>query len=338
MKNALMLVGTYSGINIGDYIQAIAASQFFDHVDIFIEREHLNSYKGEAVNMIMNGWYMHHPEKWPPSDLIHPLFVAFHINSSVEKKMLSDKSIAYLKLHEPIGCRDMYTSNLLRSKGINAYFSACLTLTLGMKYAWQGQRDGKCYFVDPYVGNTRSLKWLFNSTLYTLFDYRNVYLQAKKMYGEKRSFRSILKAAGFLWINSKLFSKDLIENACYVCHWIEDSSLYPSDLDKIAYAESLIKQYAKASLVITSRIHCALPCLGLDTPVLYLQNLKLGKDSYCRLEGLIEFLNVINCDGSVLVPQFEINGKINLSSKIKNRILAKSYILELINICKQWTL
>ena len=102
MKNALMLVGTYPWINVGDYIQAIAASQFFDHVDMYIEREHLNSYKGEPVNMIMNGWFMHHPENWPPSNFIHPLFVAFHINSSVEESMLSDESIAFLKLHDPI--------------------------------------------------------------------------------------------------------------------------------------------------------------------------------------------------------------------------------------------
>lgn len=334
-----MLVGTYSWINIGDYIQAIAASQFLDNIDIYIEREHLNSYEGEPVNMIMNGWYMHNPENWPPSDLIHPLFVAFHINSTVAKNMLSDKSIAYLKLHEPIGCRDVYTSNLLRSKGINAYFSACLTLTLGVKYSWQGQRDGKCYFVDPYVGNTRSVKWLFRSTLYVLFNYSSVSQQTKKMYGEKKSFKNRLKASGFLWINNKLFSKELIENASYICHyWMEKGSLHPSDLEKIAYAESLIKQYAKASLVITSRIHCALPCLGLDTPVLYLHDLDRGKDSYCRLEGLIELFTVINCGNNNLVPQFEIKEKIGLSSKIKNKTLAKSYIQELINTCKQWKL
>ena len=337
MKNALMLVGTYPWINVGDYIQAIAASQFFDHVDMYIEREHLNSYKGEPVNMIMNGWFMHHPENWPPSNFIHPLFVAFHINSSVEESMLSDESIAYLKLHEPIGCRDIYTLNLLRSKGVDAYFSACLTLTLGMKYNWQGQREGKCYFVDPYVGNTQSRKWLLKSTLYTLFNYSSVCQQDKKMYGGKRAFRNILKAAGFLWINNKVFSKDLIDNASYACHWIENDSLYPSDLDKITHAESLIKEYAKASLVITSRIHCALPCLGLDTPVLYLHNLNLIKDSYCRLEGLIELLTVINCDNNVLIPQFELNGKINLSTKIENKKSAKRYIRELINTCKKWT-
>ena len=50
-------------------------------IDGFIQREELKDYDSEECKVIMNGWYMHHPEQWPPSDKIHPLFVAFHINS-----------------------------------------------------------------------------------------------------------------------------------------------------------------------------------------------------------------------------------------------------------------
>ena len=65
---------------------------------------------------------MHHPEQWPPSEKIHPLFVAFHINELAKDTLLSNESIAYLKAHEPIGCRDTHTTDMLKAKGVKAYF------------------------------------------------------------------------------------------------------------------------------------------------------------------------------------------------------------------------
>ena len=66
-----------SGVNIGDYVQALASSQFLPHIDGFIDRdEDLKDYAGEPCKVIMNGWYMHLPQNWPPSDLIDPLFLA----------------------------------------------------------------------------------------------------------------------------------------------------------------------------------------------------------------------------------------------------------------------
>ena len=105
-----------SAVNIGDYVQALAASQFYPQIDGFVERDELSLYDGESCKMIMNGWYMAKPENWPPSDKIEPLFVAFHINSKAKDKMLQPKSIDYLKHHEPIGCRDTYTRDLLKEK------------------------------------------------------------------------------------------------------------------------------------------------------------------------------------------------------------------------------
>lgn len=341
MKNALMVVdAAVSSINIGDYIQAIAASQFFEKIDLYIERERLNSYQGEPVKMIMNGWYMHQPENWPPTNLICPLFVAFHINSSVKKTMLSDESITYLKRYEPIGCRDIYTMKLLQSKGVRAYFSACLTLTLGLKYRWEGERDGKCYFVDPLVDNSRNVKWLLKNVTYTLFNYKKVNRQARKMYGivDGLTIRKLLGASSFCCIYGKAFDKKIIEDAIYIFHQSAGfKSEFPTNDDKLHYSESLIKQYSKASLVITSRIHCALPCLGLDTPVIYLNNLRAGKESTCRLGGLMNFFTIMNYTGNALIPLFEVNGKITLFNKPENKDTAKKYIKKLIETCRDFS-
>ncbi|MDR2193935.1 MAG: polysaccharide pyruvyl transferase family protein [Treponema sp.] len=59
-----------------------------------------------------------------------------------------------------------------------------------------------------------------------------------------------------------------------------DYETLPSERERFEYAESLIKKYAAALLVVTSRLHCALPCLGLETPVIFiaedLQDKRLG--------------------------------------------------------------
>lgn len=149
-------------IYIGDYIQALASAQFLPYVDGFLDRdEDLKSYRGEICSMIMNGWYMHNPENWPPSERIIPLFVAFHLNVLAKEKLVSDASIAYLKRHEPIGCRDVNSMNILMAKGIKAYFSGCMTLTLGLKYKSES-KSGKSFMVDPpydvKIGFTQLLK------------------------------------------------------------------------------------------------------------------------------------------------------------------------------------
>ena len=97
MKFKLLSIRGHKECNIGDYIQALASSQFLPSIDGFVNRERLKDYDGDECKMIMNAWYIHDSTQWPPSDKIKPLFVAVHFNSSVIDTLLSDESIAYLK-------------------------------------------------------------------------------------------------------------------------------------------------------------------------------------------------------------------------------------------------
>ena len=337
MKNGLMLVGTVKVINIGDYIQAVASEQFFDHIDTYVERERLDEYKGEPIKMIMNGWYMHEPKHWPPAKNINPLFVAFHVNSLAKDSLLAPESINYLKKYEPIGCRDLGTVDLLKSKGINAYFSACMTLTLGNKYKTD-KKSGKCYFVDPfYIIYRKDIKTIIRNLIELPFCFSSVKKIQKKM-GKSSSFKDLLALVSFYREYKKLFDKKLLLEAEYICH--ENANFhtqFPTDEDKLNYAKTLVKKYAEASLVITSRIHCALPCLGLETPVIYVQNKQQAETSSCRLRGLIDFFNVIDWDNGKLVPQFLISNKITSKTIIHNKNKHNSYIENLIQTCKNFT-
>lgn len=116
--------------NVGDYVQSLAARQFLPQTDEFMNRETLGDYKGDDIKLIMNGWFTHNIHHWIPANNIDPLFVSFHMNNTAAPYMLTDKGIAYLKAHAPIGCRDKFTVQILKDKGIDAYFTGCLTLTL----------------------------------------------------------------------------------------------------------------------------------------------------------------------------------------------------------------
>ncbi|GAB3926811.1 hypothetical protein GCM10011575_08480 [Microlunatus endophyticus] len=78
------------------------------------------------------GWYFklpfgRHPEFWLNPRII-PIFLSFHISRGDQ---LSDKAYDYLREHAPIGCRDWPTVRILRGRGIPAYFSGCVTTTIG---------------------------------------------------------------------------------------------------------------------------------------------------------------------------------------------------------------
>lgn len=57
-------------------------------------------------------------------------------------------------------------------------------------------------------------------------------------------------------------------------------------------AKNLLNKYARAKLVVTSRIHCALPCLAMGTPVILISKAYDNK----RFDGIYELLNTIGCD------------------------------------------
>lgn len=77
------------------------------------------------------GWFMHpvfgFRHDFPLNPAIRPIFVSFHCN---ERELLSEEAVDYLTRYGPVGCRDWTTVYLLRSMGVPAFFSGCLTTTI----------------------------------------------------------------------------------------------------------------------------------------------------------------------------------------------------------------
>lgn len=263
MKKFGLLNYSYS-YNVGDQVQSLAAKQFLPRVDYYIDRDNLQDaakYK-EKIKVIMNGWWMSNPANWPPPENIEPLFISFHITTknNSEALLTSKKSIEYLKKHEPIGCRDYYTRDILISKGVDAYFSGCLTLTLGETYKRAEQPTDEVYLVD---------------TLYRL-----------RSYGPLKRFNPLNKARELKTIQ-RIVAPEIYDKTVYVQ---QDQKELTED-EKFKMADNLLKSYSNAKLVITSRIHCALPSVGIGTPVVFIEGgLKESYDAN-RLNGISQFFN-----------------------------------------------
>lgn len=126
--------------NLGDHIQILAGLRLLARLGVkptrLIDRDNeIRSAPGldqedGPVGILLNGWFKTNCAEWPPHPKLVPLIDGFHIRLFQCPELISDASIEFFRLHQPIGCRDVYTEDLLRSKGVKAFTSNCLSLTL----------------------------------------------------------------------------------------------------------------------------------------------------------------------------------------------------------------
>ena len=83
-------------------------------------------------------------------------------------------------------------------------------------------------------------------------------------------------------------------------------------------ARNLLNLYAKAKLVVTTRLHCALPCLALGTPVILVNK----HYDYKRFGGLYCLLNTIGIDSS---RNFTVDVEKDKDGYVKNSNAYKHY-------------
>ncbi len=270
--------------NIGDYVQSLAATNFLPRVDQYISRERLNSYSGPRTKIILNGWFMHNPKNWPPSENIDPLMVSFHINRPFIQQMLSSQGVEFLKKNEPVGCRDYHTCNILRQKGIEAYYSGCLTLTLGDNYQ-KAQERKNVLFVDVCHAVPKLSSYL---------NMKPRYLGSHLLSGNVP--RSISRSS----VINKIVAASEVDddnNIEFLENSINGSNL--STDEKFRCADEYLKKIASAKVVYTSRIHCALPCLAIGIPVVFIKYGQKSSSNLLRFRGILDHMNVLDLDGDL---------------------------------------
>jgi hypothetical protein len=219
MKYASLVYTTSS--NLGDQIQSLALEQFLPFVDQKFDRDYLHEVNvTEKHLLIMQGWFSHYPERcFPPAECIIPVFFGFHIsdwNNSWEH-FLKPPNVEYLKKHEPIGCRDQQTANILSKNGINSFYSKCLTLTFPTRT--KSPVKGKVFLVD---------------------------------------------------VEGIPIPESIKNNAIVIHHDV--IPIWGEEI-KLLMAKQLLKTYREeANLIITTRLHAALPCIAMGIPVVFFGN------------------------------------------------------------------
>jgi len=250
-------------VNLGDYIQSIAARQFLPRVDVHVDRDSVAWYSGDPIKLIMNGWWNIYEGNGIASDVITPLYVSFHIDNP---DLVTQNTIDFLKTREPIGCRDDSTLAFLESRGVDAYFSGCLTLTLGQSYrVSEKERTGNIYFVD------------FD------FQFESVSLWEQMTSRGARNRARVLRVDRMNRILSQLV---LPRDRGRIIRRTHEIPITTSCDDCFRIAEQYLTDYARAKLVVTTRIHCALPCLGMGVPVLFVKNHRSS-----RFGGLVDMMS-----------------------------------------------
>lgn len=240
----------YSTKNIGDDIQAIAAKRFLPEKSIPIDREFISQFQHNSkVYTLLNGWYMNNKKKYRNIQNLKPPKKIWPPSSEIDPLLIS---MHFTKDFIP---------DVLSQKS-KEYL---------IKHGPVGARD---YFTLQLLQNNNIPSYFSGCITLTL-----------ENSCEKRSdiiYAVDIDSDCIDFIKSK--TKCNIE---FITH--KFNKKFCTNEERLADAEELLEKYRSAKCVITSRLHCAMPCLAFETPVLLINT---QKDQY-RFDGLKELVR--NC-------------------------------------------
>ena len=242
------LIVNFKTRNLGDDMQSYALEKFLPHVDYLIDLENLDSFytiAGEKVAAFLGGWYLH--RKLLP--------ISFHLTNREGRGIftLTDYGAEWLKKISPIGCRDEGTAEFLGVHGVPAYVSGCCTLTI--KPFADVVPHGKIVIADC---SKEVIDFVKKNTRKKIVTVSHRYAVDKLppevvAYAEEHDKKDIIPTSH----EPELFDEPH-EKVFYKGTWSYRRALM----------EGLLRFYQGASLVVTGRLHAALPCLAMGVPVL----------------------------------------------------------------------
>lgn len=151
--------------------------------------------------------------------------------------------------HQPIGCRDRNTRDFLKKLGLNAYFSGCMTLTLDKRTCAPDKKEEKVFVVDldPKIQRKLTPEIIRKNLDGNIIDYTITHF--------------------YYWNEYPVTEKGAQE--------FEEHARY-----------ALNKYKNEAKLVITSKIHVAMPCIAMGIPVIFIVGDPFG-ERFDVLSGIV---------------------------------------------------
>ena len=112
-----------------------------------------------------------------------------------------------------------------------------------------------------------------------------------------KKFENIKKTDNICLVDLNYFVTENIKhefvNVITRTHYVDNSYNNLSYDERFNYVEKLLKDYQSSKCVITSRLHCALPCLALGVPVILIYK-SSNIDIKNRLSKYIELVNYVS--------------------------------------------
>lgn len=139
--------------NLGDHLQVLTVDYLYSLMGIpqkeilYLDFDELRQYDGPPAIVPVSLPLINYSEGGMSgrfSSKITPVFFGV----TMPKDTLVPEEVAYLKQHEPIGCRDEKAYHTMVKYGISAYLGGCLTVTLPRRESNPG-KNGKIFIVDP---------------------------------------------------------------------------------------------------------------------------------------------------------------------------------------------
>jgi lipopolysaccharide biosynthesis glycosyltransferase len=252
---------------------------------ILVNRDNLSSLKKrfprDNVWIIMNGWWMH-PFKnngdidFPPPSNVRPILTSFHI---ADERILNRANCRdYLIKWGPVGARDLDTYHKLQQKGIPSFFSGCLTLNIDTLFSVPVDKNSAVYIVDTNLLKSKQR-----------FVKKIKYVKQKKILKYKTKSKKVIKKI----VYKKVRKVVKIPEETKVVH---SKNIYRrTPLTNFITSYNLLKKYAAAKHIYTSRLHCFLPSLSLGASVTFQSPQgdpnKTTWGSKDRFNGLRELIN-----------------------------------------------
>ena len=251
-------------INLGDYVQTIATqkalSQFYPNYDHqYWDRDNLFNYYTEDSKSsicVMNGFFGPSLGAFP-NKYVSPVFIGFHLGAPGLNYTTRAHRAEVMWGHfirrfprymrkKSMGCRDKRTAAYLRSHGLDAYFSRCLSMTLSRR---QKEPEEPTVFIccQPHV--------------------REV---AEKHLPKKYKDRCETLSSAIDVTPLKETSYQELDNIDFLPH----------------AEEFLTQLRDRATLVITDRVHVASPCIAMGIPTIIIKIKQDDDPRYDFFEGV----------------------------------------------------
>lgn len=266
MKFGILL--NRNNINIGDDIQAYATARFYPRVDYLIDREDIDSFRtqdGKPVAVIMNAWYMWKKWNWPPSQYVYPLFVGFHYAD--HQRANQPGSLVKYEFLTGEGGRYL---NSWGPVGCRDHFT---------------EKQLKAVGVDAYFSGCITLTLPKQKK-----EDRGKYICVVDV--DERvtaKIRQEMKGSG---IEVRVMTHN------------QERNLSTTWEQREAFTIERLTEYQNAICVVTKRLHCALPCLAMEVPVLLVK----GMSDDIRFDPYYSFLHWVK-------PEDYLNGRCSYDLK-----------------------